>query len=464
MSFRKFSQNDIVLNTMRAYPLTEFTIYNSKVYYSNTPHHASTLGTSSAQNNILSITSSVSGGISLYEYNVDRAGTYRIPANESPIFERSNGAPITTYTDLFSGSNLMINPYITKDSAGASFKTAGMVSYQNEFKYGDIIQMNYPLTASITREFMSPTPGFRDNITDADGKLAYVPGTRVRQKGKPLYPHFYALKNRLNHYRYLSEYYAVSSSIAGGWDKATEPLNVLYVPSIFYGSKISEGSLVMRLYITGTLAAELRDSKHNGELIQFSGSDNGYAKANDGQVAGVVMYNEGIILLTGSWALDATPLPLINGGPAAKARPSWLYWGAGANDGINGDTITDATFANAVFSLKFNGMTETQVQTMFAKAQRGQVNYSNNPTFIQYGQDELEVTGSQLYVENPVRKLKNFTSSSFATYNAPFSRQVYISRVGIYDENKNLLGIATLADPVLKEDDQDYTFKLKLDI
>ncbi len=134
MSFRKFSQNDIVLNTMRAYPLTEFTIYNSKVYYSNTPHHASTLGTSSAQNNILSITSSVSGGISLYEYNVDRAGTYVIPADESPIFNRSNGSPATTYTDLFSGSNLMINPYITKDSAGASFKTAGMVSYQNDFK------------------------------------------------------------------------------------------------------------------------------------------------------------------------------------------------------------------------------------------------------------------------------------------------------------------------------------------
>ena len=460
MSFRKFSQNDIVLNTMRAYPLTEFTIYNSKVYYSNTPHHASTLGTSSAQNNILSITSSVSGGISLYEYNVDRAGTYIIPADESPIFNRSNGSPTTTYTDLFSGSNLMINPYITKDSAGASFKTAGMVSYQNEFKYGDVIQMNYPLTASLTRELMTPTPGLRNNTYNTEPE---VPTLEQVGSGSAVYPHFYALKNRLNHYRYLSEHYAVSSSIKGGWDKATEPLNVLYIPSIFYGSKISEGSVVMQLYITGTLAAELRDSKHNGELIQFSGSDNGHAKANDGQVAGVVMYNEGIILLTGSWALDATTLPLVNGG-APKVRPQWLYWGAGANDGINGDTISDVTFANAAFSLKFNGMTETQVQTMFAKAQRGQVNYSNNPTFIQYGQDELEVTGAQLYVENPVRKLKNFTSSSFATYNGPFTRQVYISRVCIYDDNKNLLGIATLADPVLKEDDQDYTFKLKLDI
>jgi len=55
-------------------------------------------------------------------------------------------------------------------------------------------------------------------------------------------------------------------------------------------------------------------------------------------------------------------------------------------------------------------------------------------------------------------------SSSFATFDAPFKRQVYISRVGIYDKDKNLIGVATLADPILKEEGDDYTFKLKLDI
>ena len=34
----------------------------------------------------------------------------------------------------------------------------------------------------------------------------------------------------------------------------------------------------------------------------------------------------------------------------------------------------------------------------------------------------------------------------------------------IYDKYKNLIGVATLANPVLKEDNQDLTFKLKLDI
>ena len=74
------------------------------------------------------------------------------------------------------------------------------------------------------------------------------------------------------------------------------------------------------------------------------------------------------------------------------------------------------------------------------------------------------MSGAQIYEENPVRRIKNLATSSFATYNAPFRRRVYISRIGIYDESKNLMGLATLADPVLKEEDEDYTFKLKLDI
>ena len=61
-------------------------------------------------------------------------------------------------------------------------------------------------------------------------------------------------------------------------------------------------------------------------------------------------------------------------------------------------------------------------------------------------------------------KLVNFVSSSYTDYNAPFKRQVYISRVGIYDKNKNLIGIATMGSPILKQDDQELAFKLKLDI
>ena len=102
--------------------------------------------------------------------------------------------------------------------------------------------------------------------------------------------------------------------------------------------------------------------------------------------------------------------------------------------------------------------------TMFAHAKRGEVNYSNNPTFLEYGQDKTFFSSSNVYEENSDIRLKNFVSSSYSGYSASFERQVYISRVGIYDANKNLIGVATLSDPVLKKDAEDISFKLKIDI
>ena len=114
--------------------------------------------------------------------------------------------------------------------------------------------------------------------------------------------------------------------------------------------------------------------------------------------------------------------------------------------------------------MSFKGQTDIQVYTLFANAKRGEVNYSNNPTWIKQGQERVALSSSTIYEENSSLKIKNTVSSSYLGYNAPFKRQVFISKVGIYDDNKNLIGIATLANPVLKEEDQDYTFKIKLDI
>ena len=73
-------------------------------------------------------------------------------------------------------------------------------------------------------------------------------------------------------------------------------------------------------------------------------------------------------------------------------------------------------------------------------------------------------SSAQVYEETPTLRIKNTVSSSYLDYNAPFKKQVFISKIGIYDDNQNLIAIATLADPVLKQEDQDYTFKIKLDI
>ena len=180
-----------------------------------------------------------------------------------------------------------------------------------------------------------------------------------------------------------------------------------------------------------------------------------------GSVGGVVLYDEGFVLLTGSWNLNTNSLRLIDGG--GDVRPKWIYFGAGAQDGVT-QASTGSTYVSSSFNISFRGTTETQVVTMLAHAKRGEVNYSNNPTFLEHGQTRNYFTSSQVYEEPSKLKIKNVVSSSFGDYEVAFKRQVYISKIGVYDRNKNLIGIASLASPILKEEDQDYTFKLKIDI
>jgi len=186
----------------------------------------------------------------------------------------------------------------------------------------------------------------------------------------------------------------------------------------------------------------LVDAQQNGELVQVSGSD----PTNDGTVAGVVMYDEGYIILTGSWDINGE-----------SGNPTWLDYAKGANDGLTANNKYS-------FNLSFDGHSETQVMTMFAHARRGEANFSNNPTYLKYGQEKLQYTSSHVYEENPELLVANTVSSSYNDYEAAYKRSVYISKVAVYDENKNIIGIATLSNPILKEEKDAYTFKLKIDI
>ena len=76
----------------------------------------------------------------------------------------------------------------------------------------------------------------------------------------------------------------------------------------------------------------------------------------------------------------------------------------------------------------------------------------------------MAISSSTIYQENNNKLIANVVSSSYMGYNSDFKRQVYISRVAIYDEHQNLMGVATLSNPILKEEGEDISFKLKLDI
>jgi len=105
------------------------------------------------------------------------------------------------------------------------------------------------------------------------------------------------------------------------------------------------------------------------------------------------------------------------------------------------------------------------VVTMYASAPKARLNYSNNPSYINLTQSAalLFNSSSMSYIESDKQEIKNIVKSPYSDPTGSYEPQTYISKVGIYDDNKNLIGIAKVATPVKKTEDRDLTFKLKLD-
>ena len=185
MSFKKSDDNELIINTMRSYPHSEFLIFDGNVYYNQRPDEIGTRN--SRKRNV------ANGFVSLYELNIDRplvsTGRYIGPSE----YDTTSGEPDTRISD-----NGRIYPFISKDSAGASFKTVGAVSYNNEFKYGDVLAGKYPLSASIIREYVA------------------TPSSSVPAGAGSFNASYFAIKNALNHHRLTSEHYAVQTKKVDG--------------------------------------------------------------------------------------------------------------------------------------------------------------------------------------------------------------------------------------------------------
>lgn len=263
-------------------------------------------------------------------------------------------------------------------------------------------------------------------------------------------PKIRALKNTLNSYTYLSNHYTFSSSYG---DKSQQAMRLVSVPSIFYGSSMKKGSINCKWYVTGTLIAELQDIKRNGELIQVGppGSN------GSGSVAGVVLYNEGFLLLTGSWSLHDSYTDTFET-DLTYYPPSWKYY---MNTGSEGDYLTPSSS----FDFQFDGVNYIQTLTMMAHADKGELNHSNNPTYVKYQPNiKPTATGSAFLVENSEKQIKNILKTDYSDVEPKFEKITYISQIGIYDDNKNLIAIAKLANPIRKRQTDGFIFKMKMDI
>ena len=474
MSFYRFTRNDLFVNQLKTNPSCRFDIYNSQIFYN---HKSEMAGAFTG-----SVPGVPVGHISLYELNVDRNST----------------------------DTGLIFPFLQRDSSLTTFKTISTSEYYS-LDYGDSVNAvsgaEYPLSASITREFFDNDHSasmassnesviYQESQDHGDEALRLSPAGMTTGDGLPDYAtddahdhagtirssldrytrlktlltssHINALKNTINHYSIMSPHFRYSASFATGYERDLDvvPINLISVPSIFYGAGIEKGTINLKYYLTGTLIGEIKDENKNGELIQVGPEES----TGSGSVAGIVLYKQGFVILTGSWDLQTT-------GPSAEAKlnykntgtavtSSWLYFGVGANDGIPTDGDGADTRASASYAMHFSGTNEVPVMTMLAHAPKGQLNYSNNPTYLSHSAttSDYDALTSSISYREPDLATTNIVSSSFNSPTASFAKETYISKIGLYDKDRNLIGVTTVAKPVKKTEDREFTFKLKLDI
>jgi hypothetical protein len=417
MSHKKFGPNDVFINRVKMHPEWDFFIYNTEVFINNSQNISG-----SHSGNYKGV---APGSLSLYEYNLDRTVEY-------------------------------IHPFV---AGNANYKTRFRKDLKNmtgEVKTGALLNPNfestltssYRMSASITRQYLT--------LETYNYEIPSVPVVHNHTAS--------ALKNTCLQYRTINSDFSntlISSSTQSPLDQLFDnDVAMINIPSIFYGSEIKKGSIDLNYYLTGTLIASAKDENQNGKLIStFNLNGN-----PTGSVIGYALYREGILFFP-SASSTITPLGDSSMGieydASADFVSSWLHFGRGANDGWSG-----ANKSSASFGINFEGTTYKNTMTMFCHANKGELNYSNNPTFLnlqQSGSIEGFTSSSYSYEDNEI-EIKNIASSSFYKGEDDFRKVTYISKVGIYDEDNNLLMTVDLARPYKKEEKDNFTFKIKYDL
>lgn len=164
--------------------------------------------------------------------------------------------------------------------------------------------------------------------------------------------------------------------------------------------------------------------------ILFATNNTGTPLATDDVKCGLIFYQAGICALTSS-IFQGLLTTAASASSAGAASFSDILTGS------NIETLADS-FRHRIYNLQFNNTVELNSSVYFCRVNHNEFNYSTNPTYL---------SGSKIRVK---------TQSS----DLPVS---YITTVGLYNDNNELLATAKLSEPLKKSSDTEFTIRVRLD-
>lgn len=215
------------------------------------------------------------------------------------------------------------------------------------------------------------------------------------------------------------------------------------------------GSLNLTLY-SASKAIQLTDNSNEvsvieycdaGRIFQIVSGSNGFANTTNALGAlsngttisgsyGLFLPDIGTIILNASaldlqFASGGIDLKTVRNSNSNDVNPIRLYSTSSATVGLTTGSYTS--------SFALNSQETITSDFVFVRARNAEFNYSENPSFISGS------TGTILYdafIQNP---------------------QTYITTVGLYNDNNELLGVAKLSKPLKKDFTKEALIRVKLD-
>lgn len=224
----------------------------------------------------------------------------------------------------------------------------------------------------------------------------------------------------------------------------------------------------LRVKVADTNAStNYRTNSPAGEYgVLTASNDTGSPLQANNVNCGLIFYQAGIVALTASLfnvknagTVDANEDARIGAegllstsvylhGAALGSANGVLSWSAGGGTGkeetinavITGSNIE--TFSDSlrqrIYNISFNNTTELNSSIYFCRANHSEFNYSSNPTYTSGSKIQVKTKGDDLPV-------------------------TYVTTVGLYSADNELLAVAKLSEPIRKDPTTELTFRVRLD-
>ena len=212
---------------------------------------------------------------------------------------------------------------------------------------------------------------------------------------------------------------------------------VLSMERARYKQSLFPGSLNLRLSGSGG-TINLTDDSLDNPVSVFIGSTRVYQLISGSNGTAGSLSGSGYVANSGSYGLVFPDLGTILLNPLAISQSIRVAPSRSNNsDGLNNGRLY--TSISGAGSFVLNSEETITSDYVFVRARNSEFNYSENPSFISGS------TGEVIY--------DNFINNP----------QVYITTIGMYNDSNNLLAVAKLSRPLLKDFTKEALIRVKLD-